>query len=134
MPKKGKSSIGRKFKGQSKETKYPFWSENEGGEARGSFIDVEASSYRMEKSAVEESAYEERVQMDQGGLRADQDLDLQENDLANPEMNENEGQAAFENNLDKCSKREKQSARAFQKLGIESEYEWPEDNETKDDS
>ena len=54
MPKKGKTSIGRKFKRQSKETKYPSWSKSEALEAKGSAIDIEASNDRMELSIVEE--------------------------------------------------------------------------------
>ena len=134
MPKKGKTSIGRKFKRQSKETKFSYTLESEAVEANRSTIDLDASGDQMERSVEEGSGFEEKVEVGQIVLRANQGIGLLENDVANPGMNRQEAVTAFENKFEKCSKREKQSARAFQRLGIESEYEWPEDNESKDDS
>ena len=134
MPEKRKSSFGRKHKRQSKETKNPSWSESETSEAKGSAIDIEVSSDRMEISVVEQCESEDRVQVGQSSLRVDQGIDSQEKDVANREMDGQEAAIAFENNLEKCSKCEKQSVRAFQRVGIESEHEWPEVNESKNDS
>lgn len=135
MPKKARSSIGQKYKRTKREIQMSSGSQENVENSSDENVNNTPVGDQIGSSSVEISGVVEDVnQPAPSGLNRNRiDIEVEEASI----MVENEADIAlisFENNLKRCNKREQQSARAFQKLGIESDYEWPAENESKDDT
>ena len=156
MPKKAKKSIARKYKGSSRsEAEIPTQSQNEPSELNDgisiAFTTVEAQM-DMEIDRSERSEVTNVRIYDNGSLVLNEPntpaaspqpgpSGLQYNEMHNPTANvvtmeepDNSINIEFERKLLTLPKKERTSAKAFKKLGIEDEYEYPVEGETKEEA